>query len=324
VTRWGFLGAGFVASRALAPAVHAASGARLEAVAAREPDRAAALRPERVHRAYGDLLADPSVDVVYIALTNDQHLPWTLAALAAGKDVLCEKPLGLSVSEVGRMTAAARDAGRLLVEATWYRWHPRTRRAEELVTSGALGPLRRVEATFTFGGVPSDNYRLDPARGGGAWLDVGCYLANAVSWAAPGTSVASVTAQARRGSSGVDLAVDADLRLGPGIEASLLAGIDDVERQGLTVTGESGTLTFDGADAFTSWHTDSRLVWSARTDHVEHFPPVDPYRLMVEAVGARRCGDPGAWLPPLEESLQTARVMEAVAAHWQLVGGSTA
>lgn len=321
VTRWGFLGAGFVATRALAPAVHACPGARLVAAAAGDPDRAAALRPERVHRDYGDVLVDEGVDVVYVALSNEQHLTWTLAALAAGKDVLCEKPLGLSSAEVRLMTAAAADAGRLLVEATWYRWHPRTRRAEELLASGALGAVDRIDAAFTFGGVPPGNYRLDPSRGGGAWLDVGPYVANAVCWAAPESPVAGVAAHARLGPSGVDLAVEADVLLASGVEAHLHAGIDDVERQRLTVHGTSGSLTMVGPDAFTSWHGDSRLEWSAGTRHVEHFAPCDPYRLMVEAVGGRRAGDRASWLPPAGESLRTADLMDAVSEGWEVAAG---
>ena len=121
--RWGFLGAGGIARTALAPAVAAASGAVLHAVAARDPARAAALGPVRAYGDYAALLADDDVDAVYVALHNDAHLPWTLAALAAGKHVLCEKPLGLSAAEVDQMAAAAGD--RLVVEASWYRWHPR-------------------------------------------------------------------------------------------------------------------------------------------------------------------------------------------------------
>jgi xylose dehydrogenase (NAD/NADP) len=315
-TRWGFLGAGFIAARALAPAVHAASGARLQAVAARDPARARALEPVRVHAAYADLLDDDEVDAVYVALTNEQHLPWTIRALQAGKDVLCEKPLGLDAGEVGRMRAAATAAGRLLVEATWYRWHPRTRRAERLVATGALGPVRAVESRFTFGGVPSENYRLDPARGGGAWYDVGCYLANAAAWVLPTARPTTVSARARRGPTGVDLAVDATVTFDTGATAGLHAGIDDVEAQQLEVTGTAGRLVLAGPEVFSSWHRSSRLEWWDGTDRSEEFGPVDPYRLMVEAVGRRRLGDEDAWLPPEDEPGRTAALMDVVAAAW--------
>ena len=107
VVNWGFLGAGFVASRGLAPAVHASRGANLYAVASRDEKRSATLEPERVHATYDDLLADERVDAVYISLSNSQHLEWVTKSLEAGKHVLCEKPLGLNASETEKMFACA-------------------------------------------------------------------------------------------------------------------------------------------------------------------------------------------------------------------------
>lgn len=318
VTRWGFLGAGFIATRALAPAVHAADGARLHAVASRDRSRAEGLEPVRVHATYQDLIDDDEVDAVYIALTNDQHRPWTLEALAAGKDVLCEKPLGLSASEVQTMVGAAADARRLLVEAAWYRWHPRTRRAEALLSQGAIGDVTEVEAAFTFGGVPPGDYRLDPARGGGAWYDVGCYTVNAATWSLPGAVIEAVDGHARFGLMGVDLGVHATVTTPSGAIVRLTAGIDDPPRQELWWVGTGGALAFDGADAFTSWHRPTRLYVRCDADlTTEEFEAVDPYRLMVESFGRRRAGDTGAWLPPADESLRTARTMDDVARSWR-------
>ncbi|MGJ7440194.1 Gfo/Idh/MocA family protein [Aquipuribacter sp. MA13-6] len=183
-TGFGFLGAGGIATGALAPAVHAADGAHLQAVAARSQQRAAALEPAgRAYDDYAAVLADETVDVVYVALSNDLHERWTVAALEAGKHVLCEKPLGLDAAQVRRMTDAAAAADRLLVEAWWYRWHPRTLRAVDLVRSGALGRVVRVETEFSFDADLTGNYRVDPTRGGGGIYDVGCYAVDAARWA---------------------------------------------------------------------------------------------------------------------------------------------
>ena len=133
--RWGFLGAGFVASRGLAPAVHDATGAVLQVVAAREATRAALLEPVRAVDSYAAVCEADDVDVVYLSLPNDDHLPWVLTALGAGKHVLCEKPLGLDAAQVVDMMDAAQRAGTVLVEASWNRWHPRTRRVEALLGS---------------------------------------------------------------------------------------------------------------------------------------------------------------------------------------------
>jgi predicted dehydrogenase len=311
---WGFLGAGAIASNALAPAVHRADGAVLVAAAARDPARAAALEP--TGRAYADYLAvcdDPSVDVVYVALANDAHLPWTLRALASGKHVLCEKPLGLTAGEVREMVAAATSAGRVVVEASWYRWHPRTRRAEELVAGGFLGgDARDVQATFTFSGVPAGNYRLSPVMGGGALYDVGCYAVSAAQWAL-GPKVrrlAVVRAVMVDGDTGVDLTTAAVLVAATG-RASVHASFIEPERQQLRVTSSTGSLSFDG-QPFTSWHSESwlRLVEGGR-EWAERFDAVDPYQLMVEAVSAAVRGEP-AYVVPTEESIATAAILDAI------------
>ncbi|MSZ55189.1 MAG: gfo/Idh/MocA family oxidoreductase, partial [Actinobacteria bacterium] len=122
---WGFLGAGFVASRGLAPAVHAATGAHLYSVASRDAARSATLEPEMVHQSYSALLEDNRIDVVYISLSNSQHLEWVTKALQAGKHVVCEKPLGMNAMETRSMFDCAAQNGRLLIEAVWGRWHPR-------------------------------------------------------------------------------------------------------------------------------------------------------------------------------------------------------
>jgi len=306
--RWGFLGAGFVASRALAPAVHAADGAVLQAVAARDEHRAAALQPVRAMTSYAELCTADDVDAVYLSLPNDDHLPWVLEALAAGKHVLCEKPLGLAAVQVARMAAAAEAADRLLVEASWNRWHPRTRRVEELLAEVA-GPLD-VRSWFTFPGVPDDNYRLDPARGGGALLDVGCYaVAAALIALGDGATVTGV--ERHVGPTGVDLTTSASLS-SPRGRAQATASFERPESQGWTVAAPG--LVLDVADpAFTSWHAVSELrLRDSGGEHVEQFEPCDPYRLMIEAVSSRVRGQ-DAWVLPLSTSLAVASTLDVIA-----------
>jgi predicted dehydrogenase len=315
--RWGFLGAGFIARTALAPAVHAASGSVLQACAARDRNRALDLQP--VGRAYDDydaLVEDPDVDGVYVALANDAHLPAILGALAAGKHVLCEKPMCLTETETATAVSAAQAAGRLLVEASWYRWHPRTRRAEQLIADGALGEVTNVETALCFSGVAARNYRLDPARGGGALYDVGCYAVSAAHWALGDLAV--VSADASYAETGVDLQTQAVLRGATG-QAQVACSIDAPQRDVLRVQGTVGALTF--ADApFMSYRAPAMLAvidadGSART---EAFAPVDAYQLMVEAFAQRaggRCDGNDAYVLPLAQSLRTARTLDAVRAR---------
>jgi xylose dehydrogenase (NAD/NADP) len=308
--RWGFLGAGFVATKALAPAVHAAPGALLHAAAARDPARAKALGPSVVHGSYEALLADPDVDAVYISLTNEAHLPWVLASLRAGKHVLCEKPLGLTADEVREMAAAAGD--RLLVEASWYRWHPRVRLAQQRLRD--VGEVQHVSAGFTFGGVPNGNYRLEPGRGGGALYDVGHYAVSAVLWAVGQGPPSDVAARSLLGPTGVDLVTEAVLDWPSGASAEVRAGIDEGEGQWLVVSGTAGELELRDAP-FTSWVEDDTELWVSDGRGTERLavPATDAYAVMVEEVSSVVAGGPG-WVLPLEESLACAQVLDAIRA----------
>jgi xylose dehydrogenase (NAD/NADP) len=319
--RFGFLGAGGIATRALAPAVHAAPHAKLQAVAARDADRATGLEPEgRVYTDYAALLADPDVEVVYIALNNDVHHTWTVAALEAGKHVLCEKPLGLDDTEVAAMTAAAAAADRLLVEAFMYRWHPRLRRVEQLLALGLLGAVRSVSAEFSFAG-PADGdlataYRLDPNRGGGALYDVGCYTLSASHIAlGPRLLVDEVTTTV--GVTGVDLALSARLHNPAGAVAEITCGIAAPDRQELRIVGEDATLELS-KPVYLSWHSPSSLAITSPdgATSVEEFPPVDPYALMVDAVASRVRGEQ-AFVVGLDHSAHIARSISAIRRHEQ-------
>lgn len=303
--RWGFIGAGGIARNALAPAVHAADGAMLQAVAARDPARAAALEPVRVIASYQELVDADDVDAVYISLPNDQHLPWSLAALRAGKHVLCEKPLCLTAAEVDQLSDTVGD--RVCVEASWYRWHPRVRLAQQRLPD--IGPVRHVSAGFTFGSVPDGDYRLDPAMGGGALYDVGCYAVSACLWAVGEGVPSDVAAQVRRGPTGVDLDSRLLLDWPSGASAEVRASVDDGEGQWLVITGERGEIELRD-QPYASWREPSEL-WVSDGRNTERLtvPAVDAYQVMVEEVSSVIGGGPG-WVLPLTESRQTAEVLD--------------
>lgn len=311
-TRWGLLGAGWIARRAIAPALHSASGATLDLVAARDVARATSLSP-RLGAAddYAAVVADPRIDAVYIALSNDGHLPWAEAALAAGKAVLCEKPLGLDAEQARRMRAAAAASGCLLIEATWNLWHPRTARAAALLASDAIGRLTAVSGSFVFDGVDEANYRLDVGRGGGALLDVGCYPLTGAAWATGSSAVQVESATVVLGPSGVDLTADAELTMG-GIPVHVRGSFIEAPYEALVLEGEHGIIEFTGNDAYTSWLRPSALrVLDRDGERVEHFAPFDPYRLMIENVSAAVRGET-AWLPDPQWSLTVAHAMDLI------------
>ena len=309
--RWGFIGAGYVASRAMAPAVHAARGASLQAIASRDSDRSSQLEPVVVHDSYRTLIDDPDVDAVYISLTNVQHKEWVVAALEAGKHVLCEKPLALDANEVRTMQAAAARHQRLLVEAVWTRWQPRMKRMAEVVRCGDLGDLLSISTAFTFQGELTDNYRSQPEMGGGALLDVGCYQAHlwlmlmgeSVEFSVD--NVVSVT-----GPTGVDLTTSAQVALNHSVRADALCSFDMASQQRIAVTGAASSMRTGEGEAFTLWKHDATLVIG---DTVERFPPDDAFALMVEDVSAAILGE-RATVFPEASSLRVAEILDSIRA----------
>ena len=308
-TRWGLIGAGWIATTALAPAMHAAENTVIQAVASRDPERSKALNPITVHESYEALINDPLVDAVYISLPNHLHCEWTVKALKAGKHVLCEKPFAMNVAEVELMIKTAKDCDRLLVEAVWSRWHPRMIRAIELVKSGAIGQITSIDASFTFPASIEGNYRLSKEMGGGALFDIGVYPLHTIA-AIVGDN-AKIVIESRDlnlGPTGIDLTTTWQMRINDSITATGLASFEMPENQSLVIKGEKGSITFVGDKAFTSWNSPSALKFG---DVVEEFEAVDPYMLMIENFGKKIQGAE-SWVLPLETSLWVQRAVRAM------------
>ena len=175
---WGLLSTARI-NRSLIPALRASKRNHLLAVASRSQESADAYAGKwKIPRGYGsyaDLLADPEIDVVYNSLPNHLHAEWTIKAVEAGKHVLCEKPIALSVEEVDAISDAGKTHGRVVTEAFMYRHHPQTLKVQGIVNSGSLGTLKLLRGSFSYVINPEGNIRVDPALGGGSIWDVGCY-----------------------------------------------------------------------------------------------------------------------------------------------------
>ena len=309
---WGFLGAGFVASRGLAPAVHASRGAKLYAVASRDEQRSATLEPERVHATYEDLLADEHVDAVYISLSNSQHLEWVTKSLEAGKHVLCEKPLGLNASETEAMFGCASRHDRLLIEAVWGRWHPRFARMVEVAASGAIGAIEHIETAFTFTSEMTDNYRLNLAMGGGALLDVGCYQAHAwVALAAGATNLEISELSRVVGPTGIDLTTDVSVRINKSVTAHAVSSFALPSQQQFIVRGTHGQMSTEAGESFTTWNETCSLRIN---DVVEEFPVTNAFVEMVENVSRVIDGDEGS-IVSSADSIRVAHILDTIAHH---------
>jgi D-xylose 1-dehydrogenase (NADP+, D-xylono-1,5-lactone-forming) len=308
--RWGFLGAGYIATKALTPAVHAAKNATLQAVASRDVIRSQSLEPVKVHSTYQDLLDDPDIDAVYISLANHQHCEWSIKALQAGKHVLCEKPIAMDANEARLMAEAAKNNNRMLVEAVWTRWHPRFIRMVELVQSGAIGEIKAIDASFTFPGSLEGNYRLAPEMGGGSLFDVGPYPLHAWSALTQGNLKMKINSiQRNTGPTGVDMTTRIDATLNGSITVNALTSFERDEEQQLLVTGSLSSIENIGNDAFTSLRNPSVLKVG---ESLENFAPVDPYQLMVENFGAQVKGE-ASWILPVEETIRVMEILDEIA-----------
>src|SRR5579859_1052084 len=178
--RWGVLSTARIGVNHVIPAMQQGAHTEVMAIASREQQRAETVaRQFGIARAYGsypELLADPDLDAVYIPLPNDQHVPWSIKALEAGKHVLCEKPIALTADEAQTLVDAAAHYPKLKVmEAFMYRFHPQWLRAKALADGGAIGDVRTIQSFFSYSNLDASNIRNQVEHGGGGLMDIGCY-----------------------------------------------------------------------------------------------------------------------------------------------------
>jgi len=243
--RWGLLSTARI-NRALIPPLRASARNELVAVASRSIEKAEAYAKQwNIPRAFGSyeaMLADPDIDVIYNPLPNRLHAEWTVKAVQAGKHVLCEKPLAVTVDEVDAVRAAAEQAGVVVAEAFMYRHHPQTLKIKELVDSGAIGRLRLVRGSFTFNLAREADVRLDPALSGGSIWDVGCYPIGYARFVV-GAEPIEVFGWRVIGSSGVDEVFAGQMRFLSNVYAQFDCGFRAPYRAHVEIVGSEGTIS---------------------------------------------------------------------------------
>lgn len=245
--RIGILGAARIVPFAMIKPARQVAGVSVYGIAARDVTRARRFAQKhqipQTFASYEELLADPNIDAVYIPLPNALHAPWTLKALAAGKHVLCEKPFASNAAEAELMAAAAQERKLVLMEAFHYRYHPLAARMKEIVTSGELGEIRRIEAWLCFPLLSKGDIRYNLALSGGATMDAGTYTINVLRFLA-GSEPEVVHAAAKLASTGVDRRMDADFRFPNGITGHMTASLlsSTLLRIGVRVTGTEGQM----------------------------------------------------------------------------------
>jgi len=257
--RIGVLGAARIAPAALLKPARRLEEVEVVAVAARDRAKAQAFADKHgipaVHGSYDELIADPGVDAVYNPLPNGLHGRWTIAALEAGKHVLCEKPFTANAEEARAVAAVAAGSGLECMEAFHYRYHPLARRVVEIVASGELGAIERVQTWMCIPLLPKGDIRWNLALAGGATMDVGCYaLHMARTFAGEEPTVRTATAKLR--SPGVDRRMTAELTYpsgaSGGIDVSMLSR--RLLALGARVEGEHGEIRIINATAPQYFH----------------------------------------------------------------------
>lgn len=317
--RWGVLGVAGIATRKVIPAMQQGQWSTVTAIASRELAKAQAaagsLGIPKAYGSYEDLLADPEIDAVYNPLPNHLHVPWTIRAAEAGKHVLCEKPIALSSAEARTLLEVRGRTGVLIQEAFMVRSHPQWIEARRLVAGGRIGDLRAMLGVFSYFNDEPSNIRNVPAYGGGALMDIGCYLVNTSRF---------ITGQEPSRVAG---AVQRDPAFGTDRLTSMLLDYDGVHLVG---TCSTQMVYYQRMQIFgTRGQIDIRIPFNAPPDRACEvvvdsgkdlyggghelltFPVCDQYTLQGDRF-SRAALDGAAAPEPLEDSIRNMECIEAV------------
>ena len=316
--RWGILGAAKFARMHMGPAIHAAAGAELVALATSDPAKAAgfqAFAPGlRVHDSYEALLADPGLDAVYIPLPNHLHLDWSLRAIAAGKHVLCEKPMTLRAEEFDRLIAARDASGLLVAEAYMIVHHPQWQKARDLIAAGEIGRLEHVDTAFSFDNrAEPGNIRNRPETAGGGIRDIGVYTYGGVRFAA-GAEPVALQARLKR-ENGIDTFAHVTGEMaGPQgqFTYSAITSMRLFPRQEVVFQGSKGLIRLTAPfNAGLFGEAQLELHRGGGVSELFRYSAVNQYVLQVEAFG-RAVATGGGYACPLEFSRGTQAMIDQV------------
>jgi predicted dehydrogenase len=329
--RWGIISTADIGMKKVNPAIMAAANCEVVAIASRSlpaaQAAAAALGIPRAHGSYQALIDDPGIDAIYNPLPNHLHVDWTLKAAAAGKHVLCEKPMGLDAADAERLCAV--PAGVHVAEAFMVRYHPQWLRAREIAASGELGEVRAVRAVFAYHNTDPANVRNMADIGGGGILDIGCYPVTGGRFffgAEPQRVVALVDRDATFGTDR-QAAVIADF--GGGRMLDFLVSTQLVNTQRIEVIGTRGRveilIPYNAPQGqATALIVDKGDSLDGSMVRKEVFPACDQYTLQAEAFARAVLGQaPLAW--GIADSILSMKVLDAIFASertggWVAVG----
>jgi predicted dehydrogenase len=324
--RWGVLSTARIARLHVLPALQQARLAEVVALALRELERASALAAAypgaKAYGGYDELLADPNVDAVYIPLPNDQHVAWSLAALAAGKHVLCEKPIAMTADEAQTLAHAAADHPRLKVmEAFMYRFHPQWQKTKALVTQRAIGELRTIQSFFAYSNLDPSNIRNMVEHGGGALMDIGCYCISLARWLFEQEPTRVTGIVDYDPAFGTDRVTSALLDFGNGT-STFTCATQVSAYQRVNIFGSTGRIEIE--IPFNAPEDRPCRLWHTHDSTVDEvvFEVSNQYAMMADAF-SQAIIDDGPVPTPIDDAVANMRVIDAVVRsareqHWVL------
>ncbi len=317
--RWGVLSTASIGLRKVIPALQRGQYATVAAIASRDLARAQAVATAHgIPTAYGsyeELVADPNIDAIYNPLPNHLHVPWTIKAAEAGKHVLCEKPLSLTVAEAETLLAVRARTGVKIGEAFMIRSHPQWLRLRELIEEGRIGELRSIVGIFSYFNDDPANYRSHVEYGGGALLDIGCYLIHASRYAFAQEPARVVALIERDPRTHIDRLTSAILDF-PNGQSVFTCGTQLVPFQRVQFLGTRGRIELE-IPFNAPRDRPSRLFIDSTGDlfgggiTAETFPVCDQYMLQGDAFSRAVLADTEVPVP-LEDAIRNMAVIEAI------------
>jgi predicted dehydrogenase len=318
--RWGVLGVSKFAVNKAIPGMLKSAGSEVAAIASRDLAKAQAAATQlgipQVYGSYEELLADPTIEAIYNPLPNHLHVPWSIKAVAAGKHVLCEKPLSMALADIDDLIAARDRAGVIVGEAFMVRTHPQWLRVREIAASGRLGPLRAAAGFFSYFNADPANIRNQVALGGGGLMDIGCYpifTTRFVFGEEPRRVCALLEADPALGT---DRLTSAILEF-PSGQAIFTCSTQLVPYQRMQFYGTKGRVEVEipfnaPPDRPTRIFVDDGGDLFGATVTTETFPVGDQYTWQADAFASAVAGEHSVAVP-LEEAWKNMAVIEAIA-----------
>ncbi|HED3066982.1 TPA: Gfo/Idh/MocA family oxidoreductase [Kluyvera ascorbata] len=306
VVNWGVLGYARIAKNSIIPAIARADNARVYGVASRHRDELPVGEWQKSYGDYAALLADDAIQAVYIPLPNSLHKEWVIRALEAGKHVLCEKPIGLTADEAREMQQVAKQHNRLLMEAFMYQYTDRVRVIKQVLESGELGELRHINVSFRFLLDRPGTIKMQPALGGGALYDVGCYPVNFIGMVTGRLPVSCKAVSETE--QGVDTNLSALLQYDDGLIANIHCGFNAFGRNYAEIIGTKGMLVVDKP-----FLDDAGTLYLHTNEGVRELPvsESDRYQAEIRHFSSAILNEPSR-LIPLDETVRNMQVLDMI------------